>query len=256
MGRNRRRRNRRQRREQEEGQQPSDSGRAGWRKTIDSWGGFTVIGTLAGVAVAVGVLIFFNLPGDEDPSGDPYVPIERSQVSGRIEGNPAAPVRIIEFSDFQCPFCGRFTRDTAPLLLEEYVETGQASLEYRHMAFLGPESLSAASASECALDQGRFWDYHDLLFLRQSGENRGAFSDGNLKHFARELQVEFPDFDVDAFDRCFDSGVKDSVVQDLTAEARDLGVQSTPSFFINGQFLSGAQPIENFREVIDAAIGE
>ncbi len=256
MGRNRRRRSSRRRRREDEEQQPAEPQRAGWRDTIESFGGFTVIGTLAAVVVALGFLVYFNLPGSEDPNDEPYVPTERTTVSGRIDGNPAAPVRIIEFSDFQCPFCGRFTTETAPLILAEFVEAGQASIEYRHFAFLGPESLASAAAAECALDQGRFWDYHDLLFLRQKNENRGTFSDGNLKGFARELADAFPDFDVDTFDRCFDSGQKEQSVLDQTAEARDLGIQSTPSFFINGQFLSGAQPIENFRLVINAALAE
>jgi protein-disulfide isomerase len=255
LGRNRRRRNQRRRREARD-EQPSESERAGWRQTIDSLGGFTVVGTLGAAVVAVLALIAFNLPGSEDPNDEPYVPIERSMVSGRIDGDPLAPVRIIEFSDFQCPFCERFTRETAPLLLEEYVEAGQASIEYRHFAFLGPESQKAAEAAECALDQGHFWDFHDLLFLRQNGENRGTFSDGNLKDFARELAVEFPDFDVGAFDRCLDSGAKEQAVREMTSQGGDLGIQSTPSFIINGQRIGGAQSIEVFREVIDAELAQ
>lgn len=255
MGRNRRRRNQRRRREAREEQQ-QDPPASGWRQTIESFGGFTVVGTLGAAAIAVIVLVILNLPGSEDPNDAPYVPVERSMVSGRIEGDPTALVRIVEFSDFQCPFCERFTRETAPLLREEYVETGQASIEYRHFAFLGPESLSAAAAAECALDQGHFWDYHDLLFLRQNGENRGTFADDHLKDFARELAAEFPDFDVEAFDRCLDSGEKEASVLEQTAQARDLGIQSTPSFFINGQLLGGAQPIENFRALIDAELAE
>ena len=75
-----------------------------------------------------------------------------------------ALVTIIEFSDFQCPFCGRYTRETAPGLRAEFVDTGIASIEYRHLAILGPESQRAAEAAECALEQGFFWEYHDILF--------------------------------------------------------------------------------------------
>ena len=254
MGRNRRRRNQRRRRSDADEPNQPPTQRPGWRATVDSLGGFTVIGTLAAVAVAVVVLVLLNLPGSTGPTDTPYEPIARSQVSGRLEGDPAAPVRIIEYSDFQCPFCQRFTHETAPQLLEEFIETGQAALEYRHFAFLGPESVRAAEASECALDQGRFWDYHDLLFLRQNGENQGVFSDGHLKDFARELQAAFPDFDVDAFDRCLDSGIKEPLVLEARAEANELNVRSTPTFFVNGTPLTGARPIEDFRLVIEQAL--
>lgn len=255
MGRNRRRRNQRRRRDARE-EQEQEPPASGWRQTIESLGGFTVVSTLGAAAIAVVVLVILNLPGNQDPNDEPYVPIERGTVSAHIEGDPAAPVRIVEFSDFQCPFCERFARETAPLLREEYVETGQASIEYRPVAILGPESVAAAAAAECALDQGRFWDYHDLLFLRQNGENRGTFADDHLKDFARELAAAFPDFDVEAFDRCLDSGQKEQGILDQTSQATDLGIQSTPSFFVNGQLITGAQPVDVFRQLIDAELAE
>jgi protein-disulfide isomerase len=198
------------------------------------------------------VLVVVNLPG-ASVGDEEWIPSERSVVSGRVDGDPSAPVRIIEFSDFQCPFCKRFTDDTAPQILAEFVETGIASLEYRHFSFLGPESFAAAEAAECARDQDRFWDYHDLLFLRQGAENRGVFSNGNLKDFARELQEVYSDFDLDAFDQCLDSGRMESVVEEMTNEASTLGVRSTPSFLINGQLISGALDFETFKTAIETA---
>ena len=123
-------------------------------------------------------------------------------------------------------------------------------LGYRHFAFLGEESQWAGEASECAADQDAFWIYHDLLFENQSGENRGEFNKDNLKRLASELGL-----DVDAFNECLDSGRFTSLVQSETSSARSMGVQSTPSFLINGKPLVGAQPFEAFQQVIDAETG-
>jgi protein-disulfide isomerase len=115
------------------------------------------------------------------------------------------------------------------------------------MAFLGPESKWAAEASECADEQGKFWEYSDLLFTNQSGENQGAFNKDKLKKFATDLKL-----DTAKFNACVDSGKYSSVVENDTAFIQSLGVTSTPAFLINGQALVGAQPIEQFRQIIEA----
>jgi protein-disulfide isomerase len=119
-----------------------------------------------------------------------------------------------------------------------------------HMAFLGPESQWSAEASECAAEQDAFWAYHDLLFERHGGENRGAFNKDNLKGFAAELGL-----DIEAFNTCLDSGKYASLVQTETASIQSLGVRGTPAFLINGQPLVGAQPFEAFQQVIEAELG-
>ena len=219
------------------------------------------VGSIVVALVVVGVLIYANRPGSS-VNDDPYEPIERSQVAGKIVGDPNAPVRIITYEDFQCPFCRRFAVDTAPSLESEFVETGIASIEYRHVAFLGNESVQAAAASECANDQGFFWDYHDVLFLRQGAENAGVYSMGNLKGFAREVDEALPALGIDlgAFDDCLDSGRHEATVEQETEESSQLIGSltrrvSTPSFLVNGQVLQGAQPIEVFRELIETIQG-
>jgi protein-disulfide isomerase len=253
VGNNRQRR----RRQQQSGSEDLPPQRASytkpaWRETLDSWGGFTVVGSLAIVVLFIITLVALNLPGSSIGVGD-YVPIERAQVSGRIEGDPSAPVRIIVFEDFQCPFCKLFTDDRAPLLVADFVETGIAYIEFHHLAFLGLESTAAAAASECANDQNRFWDYHDLLFLRQGPENAGVFSTGNLKDFARELQAEFSIFDLDEFDQCVDSERNHLLVDEATSEASSLGVRSTPTLLINGQLMGNPHDYESLRTVIQTA---
>ena len=125
-----------------------------------------------------------------------------------------------------------------------------------YLPILGPESVAAAEAAECAADQNRFWDYHDILFLRQGvRSNSGTFSTDNLKDFARELEAEFSDFDLDEFDQCVDSGRHAPTVEALAQEAQSVGLSSTPSFLINGQRFANTD-IEGFRRAIEAAAAE
>jgi protein-disulfide isomerase len=129
------------------------------------------------------------------------------------------------------------------------VQTGQVRFGYAHFAFLGEESFWAAEASECAADQDKFWEYHDLLFESQAGENQGAFSKDRLKALAGAL-----DLDQTAFDECLDSGKHAETIRRESQAASQLGVRSTPTFVINGQPITGAQPFEVFQEIIDGLL--
>ena len=166
-----------------------------------------------------------------------------------FRGDPNAPVTMIEFGDFQCPFCGRFFIQTEPQVNQAYIESGKVRFGYVHFAFLGSESTWAAEASECASDQDKFWEYHDKLYGSQSGENQGAFSKDNLKNFAQELGL-----DSQAFNECLDSGKYASLVQQQTDFSSSINVRSTPTFLINGQAVIGAQPFEIFQQTIDALL--
>ena len=117
---------------------------------------------------------------------------------------------------------------------------------YIHYAFLGPESQWAAEASECAAEQGAFWEYHDALFASQAGENKGAFSQDNLKQLAAGLKL-----DSAAFDECLDSGRYTQVVEEEVAFSQSLGVRSTPTFLLNGEPIVGAQGFEVFQQLIE-----
>jgi len=134
---------------------------------------------------------------------------------------------------------------------EEYVKKGKVRFGYWNYAMLGDESKWAAEASECAADQDKFWEYHDILFKKQTGENQGAFSKENLKKFADELGL-----DSQAFAECLDSGKYLSQVEEFSYIASQLGVRSTPSFLVNGQPIVGAQPFENFKKLIDQLVGQ
>ncbi|MEK7078154.1 MAG: DsbA family protein [Patescibacteria group bacterium] len=163
-----------------------------------------------------------------------------------ILGDEKAKIEIVEFGDFQCPFCGKFFMETELLIREQYIKTGKVKFVWRDFAFLGPESFEAAEAARCANDQGQFWQYHDILFNRQSGENEGAFSKDKLKGFAVELGLNQTDFD-----SCLDSGKYIQAVKDDTDYAKTVGVDSTPSTFVNGELLKGAVPFSNFKALIE-----
>jgi protein-disulfide isomerase len=117
---------------------------------------------------------------------------------------------------------------------------------WRHMVILGPESQRAAEASECAAEQDRFWDYHDRLFRSQAGENRGAFSDANLKRLAADLSL-----DTAAFNACLDSGRTRAQVVADTEAGRQKGVRSTPTIFVNDQKLEGVPRFDTVRQLVE-----
>lgn len=160
-------------------------------------------------------------------------------------GRADAPVKIVEFGDYQCPFCRKVFIESEGRIRQNFVEPGTASFAWKDFAFLGEESVLAAMAARCANDQGKFWAYHDLLFERQGGENSGAYSAANLKRLARELKL-----DGAAFDACFNSGKHREAVLANTAEGRRFNVQGTPTFFINGDVIPGALPYAEIEKVI------
>ena len=209
---------------------------------------------LAGVIVA-GAVLYSNLPKNpllgkegkwevvkENAASD----ILKIQKSDFVLGNPAAKVVLIEYGDFQCPFCGRFFQAAEKQIIETYVKTGKAAFVWRDFAFLGEESFRAAEAARCAGEQGKFWDYHDHLFNHQNGENEGAFADQNLKSFAKVLGLNEA-----SFNSCFDSGKFRKQIEGATAEGKSVGVSGTPATFVNGQMISGAQPFSAFQKIID-----
>ncbi|MEN4013851.1 MAG: thioredoxin domain-containing protein [Bellilinea sp.] len=185
-------------------------------------------------------------PGEPQPTRDPDAPIEVVRYPVDEANNPSfgpadAPITIIEFSDYECPFCTRWHAEVWPKLLETYGE--KIRLVYRDfpLSSIHPNASEAAEAANCANEQGKFWEYHDLLFQASQGLGREAY-----EAYASQL-----DLDLDGFKACLD---EKRYADEVTADyefARQLGVQSTPTFFINGVALIGAQPFEVFQEVID-----
>ncbi len=173
----------------------------------------------------------------------PAPPIVRVAVSSDgapVRGTAQAPVTLVEFSDFHCPFCNR-VQAILKQVLERYPD--KVKLVYRDFPLdrIHPQARRAAEAARCAHDQGKFWEYHDLLYANTP---RGAAED--LRQYAKQVGL-----DVAKFEQCVASGVHKAAVQRDIDEGGRLGVTGTPAFFINGRPLEGAQPLEAFVRVIE-----
>ena len=165
---------------------------------------------------------------------------------GPALGSASAPVTIVEFSDFRCSFCKKFWADTLPKLKKSYFEKGTAYFVFRHFAILGKQSEQAALASECAAEQGKFWQYHDKLFANQAAL---GFTESKLKRYAGELRLQQAKFNA-----CLTTGKYNAKVEQETVTAAYLGGRGTPMFLVNEWLLVGAQPFETFQKVIGQAL--
>jgi len=173
-----------------------------------------------------------------------------------FQGNVSAPITIIDFSDFQCYLCNRFVKNTEPLVNQSYIQTGKVALVFNHLPNRGFDSMGAALAAQCTNDQGKFWQFHNLLYSNQKAIDSGWVSKENLKNFASQI----PGLDIKRFDRCFDSEKYKSFVQKEIELALSFGFKETPSFIVensNGssqETMSGTLPFESFKAVIDKKI--
>jgi protein-disulfide isomerase len=185
-----------------------------------------------------------------DTGTDNSEPVEVTLGDSPVLGKADAPVTIIEFSDFQCPFCGKFFSETFPDLKKNYIDTGKAKLVYKDFPLsFHPEAEKAAEAASCVREQKQdvgFWKMHDKMFANQE-----TLSVANEKAWARQLGV-----DGAKFDKCLDDGKYKSAVQEDEAYGQQLGVSGTPTFFINGRELVGAQPYSAFQKIIDEELAK
>lgn len=207
---------------------------------------------LSGIIVALAILVSNNkiaLP----LLNQPPVPLPQPAIETQKEaappslnidlgtnspwGNPQAKVKIVEFGDFQCPYCEQFFKVIEPQIRKDFLEKGTAVLAYRDLIIIdnfvpqGHESKDAALAARCAGEQNQFWAYHDKLFENQKGENVGSFKVANLKKFAVDLKLN-----ATQFNQCLEKRKYDAQVQADTTTAVSYGVGGTPTIFINGQF--------------------
>ncbi|MDP2910514.1 MAG: DsbA family protein [bacterium] len=170
---------------------------------------------------------------------------ETFNISGtsHIRGDFSAPITLVEFSDFECPFCVRHL-PTLNKILSDY--PNQVRLVYKHFPLgFHPNSQKAAEASECADEQGKFWEYHDKLFENQPA----GYSLDKFKQWAKDLGLNSG-----KFNDCLDSGKFAQKVQADFQEGSEKGVNGTPATFVNGQLISGALPYESFKQVIDSIL--
>lgn len=169
-----------------------------------------------------------------------------------VLGNPEAPVTFIEYGDYQCPFCGRFFHQVEPKLRDEYIKTSKVKMVFRNFQILGQESTNAAAASECAKDQGKFWAYHDELYKAETAE--GQENSGNLNRDLFLMLAQNAGLDMTSFTSCLDSNKYVELVKQETANGQAMGLNGTPTSYINGEQVVGAQPYSVFKNVIDIAL--
>jgi protein-disulfide isomerase len=235
------------------------------RRSTPAWQTRVAIVTGGAIVVAIVALLLIARPWtgtSPAASGDlplglvrPPVTIPAGLADGRSLGSAGAPVTVDVWADFQCPVCGRLAREVEPSVVTEFVEKGIVRLVAHDFAFLGSghspdESLAAAAAARCAEQQGRYWDYANFLFWNQDGENNGAFRQERLLAVADAVGL-----DRSSFEACLNDASARGAVQTETAQGAALGINSTPTLFVNGQKMVRLPTYEQLATAIRQAAG-
>ncbi len=237
-------------------------------KKQDFWKYSTFV--LAALLVVGAIVVFFGEDANPTPTGNvvntgnnnPSGQQERVEIDAdddAVLGDPDAPVTIIEFSDFQCPFCRKFWADAYPQIKEEYIDTGKVKFVYRDfpLTSIHPMAEASAMAAECVQEAGgdeAYYEYQDKMYGEQMILDGGAvrstvsYTNDDLKKWAKDIGYDIDD--------CLDDQKFKSEVQKDLQDGSAAGVRGTPAFFINGQLLSGAQPFSAFKQVIDAELAK
>jgi protein-disulfide isomerase len=217
-----------------------------------------ILGMVAVAFVIGGLLIYPTVQSANTPVGEiiTITPVARPMANGTTMGDPNAPVKIDLFEDFQCPACRQYTESTESQVVNTFVKTGEVYYVFHQFPFIDnqsatKESHQAANASMCAAAQGRFWDYHDMLFANWQGENQGSFSDKRLVAFAQALGL-----DMNAFNACFKADTYQAKINEDLTLGQKMGVTGTPSVFVNGkQIAPGLIPtFDDIKTAVDAAL--
>lgn len=191
--------------------------------------------------------IFFLQIGLPSPT-----PVTFSSEGGKVLGNPNAKVTMVEYADFRCPYCGQYFKTTGSEIRRDYVNTGKVKFVFKHFVPLGQESIWAAEASECALDQGKFWELHDWFYTHQAAESDlEYYSKGNLIAYGVSLGL-----DIDKYGTCINNDKSLGRVNSEFDEGKKIGVIGTPTFFINGISVSGNQPYTTFKTIFDSELSK
>lgn len=222
--------------------------------------GYAVHGTMgATVPGSSGIAANQRIAPPSPPGAPPTVQPPAAAVAANppkedddaVLGKKDAKVTLIEFTDYQCPFCGRHFTQTFGQIKKEYVDTGKVKYIVRDFPLsIHPNAPKAAEATECAHAQGKFWEMHETIFSKQSLWSSAPSATDLFKQYASDLGL-----DGAKFATCLDSGKFTAETQKDFADGSASGVTGTPAFFINGKKLSGAQPFAAFKAAIDAELG-
>ena len=170
----------------------------------------------------------------------------------KFRGSDSASVYLVEFGDYQCPFCKRFFDEAEPQMMTEYVDTGKTKFYFLDVSILGPDSLTLGQGSWCADDQGKYWEYHDYMYTNQGEEGSGWGTPEKVKLFAKNI----PGLISEEFDACLDSKKYEQRSLQLSDFSSQIGLTGTPTMFVGDPEsgytkISGAQPYSVFKQVID-----
>ncbi len=193
----------------------------------------------------LGMILGFLLRGMNFSGNAVSVITEEGSV--KVIGKDNAPITMVEYSDFQCPLCEKYFTETLPTIMKDYVETGKVKLLYKQFPLsIHPQAPDAALASECALEQNKFWEMHDLLFQNQQQWSGNASHNDVFKTFAGQLGLDQPQFN-----ECLDQKKHLGNVNKDYQEGLSKAVRGTPTFYLNDQLIVGAQPTEVFTDALD-----
>jgi protein-disulfide isomerase len=205
---------------------------------------------LLAIPIIIGVSVAYYLQNQTEDKQEKITTQMIMQNGSPLMGNPDAKITIVEWGDYQCTYCYKFSQSSQDTLIEEYVNTGKANFVFRDFPLNGPDSVLAAEASYCAGDQGRYWEYHDEAYKNWAGEKTGWVNRASLEQFAKTTSL-----DVDQFNKCLDDKKYNQKVLDNEKFGMNMGIRATPSFliFTNEKIMKieGNQPLSVFRQVID-----
>jgi len=202
------------------------------------------------IPIVLGLISVFFLNGINDENEVLFSQKNLIENGSPIIGNPNAPITVLEWGDYQCTFCYKFHQSSLNVLLSEYVDTERVKLVFKDFPLNGPDSVVAAEASYCAGDQGRYWEYHDELYINWAGERTGWINNDSLNKFAKSIDLE-----LEQFSSCLTEHKYLQKVLELEKFGKEIGIDATPSFLIFNDEkiikITGNQPIDAFRQVID-----
>jgi len=210
-----------------------------------------VMGIIGVAAVFIAVIVIATMQSNRVTGGF-ITPVEnpRPMADRNAMGDPNAPIRIEEFSDYLCSHCQAFALQQEPGIVRDYVATGKVYFVYIPFSFMAPESGRAAEASYCAADQGKFWEYHDIIFENVGTATTQPLADARLIQYAEALGL-----DVNTFRSCLNGNTYRRQVQDDLTYGRGLGVTGTPTFNLNGRLFGRGEIIQVIEEEL-ARLGQ
>lgn len=170
----------------------------------------------------------------------------------KFRGSESAKLNLVEFGDYQCPFCEKFFKETEPILAKEYIDAGKVKFYFLDVSIVGPDSIILAQASWCADEQDKYYEYHDYVYANQGQENSGWGTPDKVKNLVKNI----PGMNMEKFNECLDTKKYESRSQQLTQFANQLGLTGTPTMFVGNSDLgytkiTGAQPYSVFKQVIE-----